>query len=136
MRTEDLGVYKALKDLARIQELYIVNFKKEYKYSYGVHMRNLVTEMAKNVTIANAKVDDPRQRLYYIDLAYGCFEAYRFDKQLLQDLRSISVTQSEILDYHVAKIGRQLMGWKTSTAEGFSNRARIAAATATATGIE
>jgi len=112
MKCEELPIYRDTWEMVNLMDKYIANFPREYKYAHGEKMRELGIDLIKYLCLANNCSSNPARRASQLEAALGIYEAYKFTKRLCYERKCISAQQASKLDFILAKVGRQLMGWK------------------------
>ena len=114
MNCEELPIYRDAWELISLMDRYITNFPREFKYSHGAKLRELGIDLVRYLCLANNCSSNPAKRAAQLEAALGMYEAYKLTKRLCYAGRCISADQSSKVDFLLAKVGRQLMGWKQS----------------------
>ena len=108
----ELPIYKACYQL--LLELFSMtrNFTREYKYTIGQEMKNNAMHMVVFIFKANSSPDKTTNLLAMSD----SFELLKLQLRLCIDMRLISPSRQAGVWEQLDIIGRQLTGWRKSSA--------------------
>ncbi|NDV97479.1 four helix bundle protein [Dysgonomonas sp. 521] len=113
----ELPIYKAcyqlLLDLFRMTR----NFNREYKYTIGQDIKTNAMNMVMFIFKANSSVDKTSDLLALND----SFELLKLELRLCVDMKLISPSQQAGVWEQMDVIGRQLTGWRKSSAANVVN---------------
>jgi hypothetical protein len=110
----NLPVYKAIYDLLLVLFVQVRNFPKDYQYTLGERIKNLLIELSEMVYHANAD-GDLQGRLSYLKNLCAKTDTLRFLLRICYDLRLYNLECYIRINEQLETISRQLHAWRKQT---------------------
>jgi hypothetical protein len=108
---DNLPVYKAIYDLLLALFIQVRNFPKDFQYTLGERIKNLLIELSEIAYHANA-CGERQERLDYLKNLCAKTETLRFLLRICYDLRLYNLECYIRLNEQLESISRQLHGWQ------------------------
>lgn len=111
---DNLPVYKAIYDLLLTLFVQVRNFPKDFQYTLGERIKNLLIELSELAYHANADGDRLERQGFLKNLCAKA-ETLRFLLRICYDLRLYNLECYIHLNEQLEAISRQLHGWRKQT---------------------
>jgi len=113
---QTLPIYKDIYSLTLLVFKTTKEFDKDYKYSLGVDMNNMVLSMLQQIY----KVNKNPNKVELLDLLQDNIELFTLQSRLAGDINAISTAKRAEISVCLEKINKQIIGWKKSLKAGQS----------------